>query len=127
MSKNEAYIAVAVATAIVDLFKDEEERSPIPKIDTENLKEEGNDLFFALFKAIQIVFNNYTGEEHDSLDFLAILTRLAVVKTLEEAGVKVDVKEDKDENDGSDECSALRPVLEGISEKGRQAQSAENL
>lgn len=103
MSKNEAYIAVAVATAIVDLFKDEEERSPIPKIDTENLKEEGNDLFFALFKAIQIVFNNYTGEEHDSLDFLAILTRLAVVKTLEEAGVKVDVKEDKDENDGGDE------------------------
>mgnify|MGYP000944733904 CR=1 FL=1 len=102
MSKNEAYIAVAVATAIVDLFKDEEERSPIPKIDTENLKE-GNDLFFALFKAIQIVFNNYTGEEHDSLDFLAILTRLAVVKTLEEAGVKVDVKEDKNENDGSDE------------------------
>jgi hypothetical protein len=66
-------------------------------------KEEGNDLFFALFKAIQIVFNNYTGEEHDSLDFLAILTRLAVVKTLEEAGVKVDVKEDKDENNGSDE------------------------
>lgn len=55
MSKNEAYIAVAVATAIVDLFKDEEERSPIPKIDTENLKEEGNDLFFALFKAIQII------------------------------------------------------------------------
>lgn len=66
----------AFITALTDVFKDEDDRELdcIPKLEDEG--ENGNDLILAIFYAFQFVFNTYTGQECDPLDFISVLTRL---------------------------------------------------
>lgn len=71
---NKENMQIAFFTALTDAFKDEDDRelNCIPKVNTEN----GNDLILAMFHAFHLVFNQYTGQKCDPLEFISILTRL---------------------------------------------------
>lgn len=100
MTKKEN-MQVAFTTALLDVFRDEDERELdyFPKIDIEN--ENGNDLILAMFYAVQYVYNTYAGRKDDPLAFIYVLTRLLFQEQRENFP---GVSEDKDhENVSSDE------------------------
>lgn len=90
---------IAFITALLDVFRDEDDRELdcIPKLDDEG--ENGNDLILAMFHAFQFVFNEYSGQKCDSLEFISILTRLL----FQEQRERFAAEEEDDENTNSDE------------------------
>lgn len=90
---NKESMQIAFITALTDAFKDEDDRelNCIPKVQTEN----GNDLILAMFYAFHLVFNKYTGQKCDPLDFISILIRL-IFQEQRERLLGVSVEEDDD-------------------------------
>ena len=100
MTKKEN-MRIAFITALLDVFRDEDNRELdcIPKVDVEH--ENGNDLILAMFYAMQYVCNTYSGRKDDPLDFISVLTRLLFQEHQEKFS---GVSEDEDhENASSDE------------------------
>lgn len=99
MDKKDSMTAIFIA-ALTDVFKDEDERT-LPAIGVDSDSINGNDLILAMFFAFHYIFNQYTGEQADPLEFISILTRLLFQEQKEIlSGTS---EEDEDEKDGSDE------------------------
>lgn len=92
MNNKKEQMTAAFTTALTDVFKNEEDRELycIPKIEDEG--ENGNEMILAMFYAFQFVFNIYTGQECDPLEFIAILTRL-IFQDLQESITNDDKEE----------------------------------
>lgn len=100
MTKKEN-MQIAFITALLDVFRDEDDRELccIPKLDDEG--ENGNDLILAIFHAFRFVFNEYSNQKCDPLEFISILTRLFFQEQREEIlGVSGD---EDNENTSSNE------------------------
>lgn len=84
---------ITFIAALTDAFKDEDDRelNCFPKVKTEN----GNDLILAMFYAFHLVFNEYTGQKCDPLEFISILTRLLFQEQREQF-LGASVEEDDD-------------------------------
>lgn len=92
---------IAFITALLDVFRDEDNRELecIPAVDIEH--ENGNDLILAMFYAFQYVCNTYSGQKYDPLEFISVLTRLLFQEQREKSS---DVSEvENHENPSSNE------------------------
>lgn len=65
-----------VAESIVNIFKDEEERTPVVKIDLETV--DGTKFITSLIMACNYVYNKLTGQEVNSLGFTHLANQLIV-------------------------------------------------
>ena len=61
-------------TAIMDCFKDEDNRElcSFPQIESED----GNEIVLSMFHAFQFVVNQLGNEKYNPLEFISVLTRL---------------------------------------------------
>lgn len=69
-------IALMFFTALMDCFKEDEEREldAFGKLDLNEV--DGNTLILSMFHAFQLVFSRFTSQNPDPLEFISILTRL---------------------------------------------------
>lgn len=79
VDKNIEY-ANQIAISIKNLFIENEEERIVNNIDFEELKEEDNltEFFIGYLKAGTLIFNDFTGEDKNHLEFTHLLNQLCV-------------------------------------------------
>lgn len=79
VDKNIEY-ANQIAISIKNLFIENEEERIVNNIDFEELKEEDNltEFFIGYLKAGTLIFNDFTGEDKNNLEFTHLLNQLCV-------------------------------------------------